>query len=83
MYVYDLQYVDATLLLGFYWITTPFKHKQKKTQDKRICDWACENRHVGTNYTPSHNRTYLSVGIGYLHSITIKYYKANEILNKC
>ena len=27
--------------------------------------------HVGTNYTPSHNRTYLSVEIEYLHSVTV------------
>ena len=26
--------------------------------------------HVGTNYTPSHNRSYLSIGIKYFHSVT-------------
>ena len=26
--------------------------------------------HVGTNYTPSHNRSYLSTGTEYLHSVT-------------
>ena len=27
-------------------------------------------RYVGTNYTPSHNRSYLSIGIEYLLSVT-------------
>ena len=26
--------------------------------------------HVGTNYTPSHYRSYLSIGTEYLHSVT-------------
>ena len=26
--------------------------------------------HVGTNYTPSHNISYLSIGIEYFHSVT-------------
>ena len=61
----------------------PFRHKQKKLRIKEYVTGPVKIGHVGTNYTPSHNRTYLNAGIGYLHSITIKYYKANEILNKC
>ena len=39
-------------------------------------------RHVGTKYTLSHNREYLSTGIEYLHSATLSMNRPRPIMLK-